>query len=396
MSLLLPIIYLAFISLGLPDSLFGSAWPAMHADLGVAVASGGVVSMIVAGGTIVSSLLTDRLVRRLGTGMLTILSVALTAVALVGFSTVGTFWQLCLWAIPYGLGAGAVDAALNAYVALHYEARHMNWLHCFWGIGASAGPAIMGMCMGAGQGWPSGYRLIACIQTALVIVLLLTRRLWGTQGMADPEQMPERLDRRLLLRRPGVIEVLVAFFCYSAIEASTGLWGATFMVSARGLSTETAALMISLFYVGITAGRFVSGLLTLALDGKTLLRIGYVLIAAGTALMLLSGGTIGAGVAFILVGLGCAPIYPQIIQLTPTRFGEDAAPSLMGVQMACAYLGTTFFPPLTGLVIQNVSPSLLPVLLAALLVAMAVAMETCDRKASAGKHDETPSFPTNR
>ncbi|MFZ2755662.1 MAG: MFS transporter [Atopobiaceae bacterium] len=382
-ALLLPIIYLAFISLGLPDSLLGSVWPMMHADLGVTLSAGGVVSMVVAGCTIVSSLMTDRLVRRLGTGRLTVLSVGMTALALVGFSSVGEFWQLVLWAVPYGLGAGAVDAALNSFVALHYEARHMNWLHCFWGIGASAGPVIMGMCMGAGVGWAGGYRVIACVQAALVIVLLVTLGLWrASSGEGPGGKAPRSIPRSQLLRRPGVVQVLVAFFCYSAIEASCGLWGASFMVAGRGIAAGQAALLISLFYLGITAGRLVSGLLTLRLDGRALLRLGYALIGSGALVMALAQGASALGAAFVLVGLGCAPIYPQIIQLTPTRFGEDVAPSLMGVQMACAYLGSTFFPPIAGLIIQNVSAGFLPCLVAALLAAMAFSMERCDRLAS--------------
>lgn len=384
---LLAIIYLSFVSLGLPDGLLGAAWPAMHSDLGAAVSLAGTISVVICLGTIVSSLMTDRLVRRLGTGRLTAASVAMTAVALFGFSTCTALWQLVLWAIPYGLGAGAVDAALNAFVATHYAARHMNWLHCCWGIGAAMGPTVMSWQMAGPASWPGGYRVVGVVQVALVAAIALSLPLWrdratGTDA-ADEGHGRDGVPaaRRELLRRPGVPQAMAGFLCYCALESSCGLWASTLLVLGHGVPAQTAALLASLFYVGITVGRLLSGVLTLRLDGRQLLRLGEVVMALGLATLLLAPGKLALGAGLALLGLGCAPIYPQMIQLTPVRFGTDGTQSLMGMQMACAYVGSMAFPPLMGLVMERVSPLLLPVVAAALLAAMTVCLEVCDRRA---------------
>ena len=378
-SLLLPVIYLAFISLGLPDSVLGAAWPSMYGELGAALSWAGVVSMIVSLGTIVSALCSERLTLRLGPGGVTAVSVLLTAVALLGFSLSGQFWQLCLWAVPYGLGAGSVDAALNNYVALHYESRHMSWLHCMWGLGASAGPVIMGRAL-AGGSWQGGYRTIALLQFALTAVLLLSLRLWkrpqaNVEG-ADfkPHPIPE------LLRRPGVPQVLVCFFCYCALESTAGMWAASYCTLVRGIDAGTAARWASLFYVGITVGRGVSGFLTMKVNDQNMIRLGQALIAAGTVLILLptGQGTLFAGL--ITVGLGCAPIYPSIIHETPINFGREVSMSMTGLQMATAYVGTCLVPPLFGLLAQYVTPALYPWALAVILVLMFVMAESLHRK----------------
>lgn len=384
---LLAIIYLSFVSLGLPDGLLGAAWPAMHSDLGAAVSLAGTISVVICLGTIVSSLMTDRLVRRLGTGRLTAASVAMTAVALFGFSTCTALWQLVLWAIPYGLGAGAVDAALNAFVATHYAARHMNWLHCCWGIGAAMGPTVMSWQMAGPASWPGGYRVVGVVQVALVAAIALSLPLWrdratGTDA-ADEGHGRDGVPaaRRELLRRPGVPQAMAGFLCYCALESSCGLWASTLLVLGHGVPAQTAALLASLFYVGITVGRLLSGVLTLRLDGRQLLRLGEVVMALGLATLLFAPGKLALGAGLALLGLGCAPIYPQMIQLTPVRFGTDGTQSLMGMQMACAYVGSMAFPPLMGLVMERVSPLLLPVVAAALLAAMTVCLEVCDRRA---------------
>ncbi len=383
---LIAIIYLAFVSLGLPDGLLGAAWPAMHADLGAAVSLAGAISVVICLGTIVSSLMTDTLVRRLGTGRLTAASVALTAVALFGFSTCTALWQLVLWAIPYGLGAGAVDAALNAFVATHYAARHMNWLHCCWGIGAAGGPMVMSWQMSGATGWPGGYRVVGVVQVALVAAIALSLPLWhdrtGATGEKGGVYGAERAaaTRRELLSRPGVPQAMAGFLCYCALESSCGLWASTFLVLGHGVSAQTAALLASLFYAGITVGRFLSGVLTLRLDGRQLLRLGEVVMALGIVSMLVAPGVVALGAGLALLGLGCAPIYPQMIQLTPKRFGTDGAQSLMGMQMACAFVGSMAFPPLMGLVVEGVSPLLLPVVAAVLLVVMTLSLTVCDRR----------------
>lgn len=385
-SLLLAVIYLAFVSLGLPDGLLGAAWPTMHAALGAAVSSAGIVSCIICFGTIISSLLTDRLVRHLGTGILTAASVALTALALFGFSTAATFWQLILWAIPYGLGAGAVDAALNAYVALHAEARHMNWLHCCWGIGAAAGPLIMAAAIARGAGWQGGYIAVGAIQAVLVAVLVLSLRLWGKRPRSKTGHRESRAaaSRRDLMHIPGVWQALVGFFCYCALESCCGLWTPTFLVLGHDIDAGSAALVGSLFYAGITAGRLVSGILTLRMTGQELLHLGEAIIGAGVLLLILApAGSLpflAAGV--VLLGLGCAPIYPQMIQLTPSRFGSQHAQPLMGLQMACAYIGSLSAPPVLGLLMEHISPVLFVPAAAMLLVAMTACLTSCDRQAA--------------
>ena len=387
-SLLLPVIYLAFISLGLPDALLGSAWPSMYTELGASLSWAGIVSMIISAGTIVSALCSERLNLRLGTGGVTFLSVMLTAVALLGFSLSTSFWQLCLWAVPYGLGAGSVDAALNNYVALHYESRHMSWLHCMWGVGASIGPVIMGRAL-AGGTWQGGYRTIALLQFALTAVLLLSLRLWkrpqaNVEG-ADfkPHPIPE------LLRRPGVPQVLLCFFCYSALEATAGMWAASYCTLVRGIDAETAARWASLFYVGITIGRGVCGFLTMKISDQNMIRLGQALIAAGVVLVLapLGQGTLFAGL--ITVGLGCAPIYPSIIHETPVNFGRDVSMSMTGLQMATAYVGSCLMPPLFGLLAQYVTPPLYPWFLAVILALMFVMAESLHRRTAHRRGIET-------
>ena len=387
-SLLLPVIYLAFISLGLPDALLGSAWPSMYTELGASLSWAGIVSMIISVGTIVSALCSERLNLRLGTGGVTFLSVMLTAVALLGFSLSTSFWQLCLWAVPYGLGAGSVDAALNNYVALHYESRHMSWLHCMWGVGASIGPVIMGRAL-AGGTWQGGYRTIALLQFALTAVLLLSLPLWkrpqaNVEGAEfKPHPIPE------LLRRPGVPQVLLCFFCYSALEATAGMWAASYCTLVRGIDAETAARWASLFYVGITIGRGVCGFLTMKISDQNMIRLGQALIAAGVVLILapLGQGTLFAGL--ITVGLGCAPIYPSIIHETPVNFGRDVSMSMTGLQMATAYVGSCLMPPLFGLLAQYVTPTLYPWFLAVILALMFVMAESLHRRTAHRRGIET-------
>ena len=380
-SLLLPVIYLAFISLGLPDSLLGSAWPSMVGQLGADLSWAGIVSMIISAGTIVSSLCSERLNARLGTGGVTAVSVLLTAAALFVFSTCTRFWQLCVWAVPYGLGAGSVDAALNAYVSLHYKSRHMSWLHCMWGVGASAGPVIMGRAL-AGGSWQGGYRIISLIQFGLTAVLLLSLPLWKR-----PEKTPEGADytpehRTLpqLLRMPGVPQVLLCFFCYCALESTAGMWAASYCTLVRGIDAGTAARWASLFYVGITVGRGVCGFLTMKIKDQNMIRLGQALIAAGTVLILLptGQGTLFAGL--ITVGLGCAPIYPSIIHETPINFGREVSMSMTGLQMATAYVGSCLVPPVFGLLAQYVTPALYPWALAVILVLMFAMAESLHRK----------------
>ena len=383
-SLLLPVIYLAFISLGLPDALLGAAWPSMYQSMGAGLSWAGAVSMIISAGTIVSSLASDRLNSRLGTGKVTAGSVALTAVALFGFSTCTAFWQLCLWAVPYGLGAGSVDAALNNYVALHYQSRHMSWLHCMWGIGASVGPMIMGRALAAGS-WQSGYRVISLLQVVLTALLLLSLPLWKRpeEDGAGVGVTPEHRTLPQLLRIPGVPEVMISFACYSAVEATAGMWAASYCTLLRGIDAQTAAGWASLFYLGITVGRFFSEFLTMKFNDHQMIRGGQAVILLGVVLIFLPAGHTLLFAGLIIVGLGCAPIYPSIIHETPANFGRNLSMSMTGVQMAAAYVGTTLLPPLFGLLAQHITIGLFPWYLLVALVVMTVSSEAMHRKTAA-------------
>lgn len=377
-SLLLALIYVSFISLGLPDSLLGSAWPQMQESLGVSLSLGGVISFLITASTILSSLMSHRVIQRFGTGGVTMCSVAMTALALLGFSLSDSFLALCLWAIPYGLGAGSVDAALNNFVALHCKAKHMSWLHCFWGIGATGGPYIMGLCLSRGMGWQAGYRTISFLQMALTLILLLSLPLWKKQELplsGGETVRPQTPQWRKLLKRPGVKAALTAFFFYSALELTTCLWGSSYMVAVRGISPETAAKWISLFYLGITAGRFFSGFLTLRFSDDTMVRLGEGTAIVGIILLLLPLHNLFLCVGLILTGLGCAPIYPSLLHATPQRFGKSLSQSLMGTQMAISYLGSTTMPPVSGFLSEKISMGLYPVLLLVFALCMTILTE---------------------
>ena len=371
-SLLIIVIYFAFISLGLPDSLFGSAWPAMYGGFGVPVSYAGIISIIGVGGTIVSSLVSARVIRRYGTGIVTTVSVALTAVAIFGYSISNSFWMMCLFSIPYGLGAGTVDVALNNFVALHYKSRHINWLHCFWGIGATAGPYIMGVFLMGGRTWNVGYQAIGFIQTALVVGLIVTLPLWrkSNDGPAEPEVKGVSFGFRKGLRLPGAVPLFSAFFCYCAVEGTAGFWASSYMVLNRGISPDLAAKMASLFYLGITGGRFLSGFISIKLDNRRMVQVGEAIATLGILLLFLPLGNTMLYVGLTLIGLGFAPIYPSLLHETPVNFGRENSELLMGMQMASAYTGATILPPLFGVIAQKFSIGLYPVYMLVLLVAM--------------------------
>lgn len=348
-SLLLALIYVAFISLGLPDSLLGSGWPVMHAELGVPVSYMGIVSMVISGGTIVSSLLSDRLTRRLGTQIVTVGSVFLTVLALFGFSVSSRFWMLIAFAVPYGLGAGAIDAALNNYVALHYKAKHMSWLHCFWGVGTIVSPFIMGYAL-ANRTWNDGYRIVGSLQLAIAVLLLVTLPVWRVNRTAKTEA-----------------------------QAQKGISG---VLRIKGLPAERAASLASLFYIGITAGRFVSGFLTDRLGDRNMIRIGSGVLACGIAALLIPTDSYAAAfAAFLIIGFGCAPIYPCIIHSTPDNFGAENSGAIIGIQMASAYVGSTFIPPLFGLLGSAAGFTIMPLYLLAFFALMLVMVETAFRSA---------------
>ena len=374
--LLIVIIYLAFISLGLPDGLLGAAWPSVYPELMVPVSYAGAVSMTVALGTIVSSLLSDRLTWRFGAGKVTAFSVAMTACALFGFSISREYWMLILWAIPYGLGAGGVDASLNNYVALHYSSRHMSWLHCMWGVGASVGPYIMGWVLSGGNHWSGGYRIVGVLQVILTAVLFLTLGLWKNRQTEAEDTQPVPLKE--IISIPGAKEILVTFFCYCGLEQTACLWASSYLTLSRGVERSTAAFFASLFFLGMTIGRGVNGFLTVKFDDKTLIRMGAAVIGLGIGAMLLPGKVALAGL--LLVGLGCAPVYPCIIHSTPANFGPQRSQALIGVQMASAYVGTLLMPPIFGLIANHIGAWIMPLYLLGILALMILTHEGMLRK----------------
>ncbi|WP_282944816.1 MFS transporter [Cellulomonas endometrii] len=405
-SLLLTIIYVAFISLGLPDSLVGAGWPVMHEDLGVPLAFAGIITMIIAGGTIVSSLASDRLTRRFGAGVVTAASVGLTAAALVGFSFSGSFWLLCVWAVPYGLGAGAVDAALNNYVALHYAARHMNWLHSFWGLGASISPFIMSHALGTRMGWSGAYGTVGAIQIALTVVLVASLPLWGRVNPVRPAGAVPDDDEDAVgpsgkggahvplaqaLRIPGVLLILTAFFAYCGLESTAMLWASTYLVTERGVGVATAAAFASLFLLGITGGRFLAGFFADRVGDKQLIRWGFAAAALGVGLVAVPLETdVPALAGLVVAGLGCAPIYPAIIHSTPVNFGRRSSQAIIGIQMAAAYTGSTLAPPAFGALSAWAGTWIFPLFIAVLVALGLLMSERLNRLVAGREHATEP------
>ena len=408
-STLLAVIYVAFVSLGLPDALVGAGWPVMHAEFGVPVAFAGIITMVIAASTIVASLASERLTRRFGAGPVTAVSVALTACALVGFSVSGSFWLLVLWAIPYGLGAGAVDAALNNYVALHYAARHMNWLHSFWGVGAAISPFIMSYAITSGLGWDGAYRTVGVIQAVITVGLIVSLPLWRkvhavAPGAASGESVAEGDDGEpprtghvslaTALRIPGVVLILVAFFAYCGLEGTSILWASTFLVTDRGVDAATAAAFASLFLLGITGGRFLAGFFADRVGDVALIRGGFAALGLGVVLIALPLETdVIALAGLVVAGLGCAPIYPAIIHSTPVNFGRRNSQAIIGIQMAAAYTGSTLAPPLFGLISTWVGAWTFPYFLGILVVLGLVMSERLNglvrRRGGLGEPDTT-------
>ena len=361
-TLLLLLIYLAFISLGLPDSLLGSAWPVIHQELQVPLSYAGAVTMIVSFGTICSSLMSERLTKKLGVNIVTVCSVLLTAIALYGFSTASAFWMLCLWGIPYGLGAGAIDAALNNYVALHYNSRHMSWLHCFWGVGTIISPYIMSYALTTSV-WQNGYRMVSFLQMGITVILLVTLPVWKVNRKANEQKAEQAAVTgiRGALKIKGVPQLLLGFFSYCSLESTLLLWSSSYLVGAKGVTAQKAAAFASLFCIGITAGRFLSGLVTEKLGDYNLIRIGTGILLLGCIAMILPLKTdVAALGGLVVMGLGCAPVYPSIIHATPDNFGAQNSQAIIGIQMASAYVGSTFMPPVFGLIANHISVALMP------------------------------------
>lgn len=374
-NLLLAIIYLAFISLGLPDGLLGAGWPSMYKDLNVPMSYAGLVSMIIAAGTIISSLFCDRLTKKLGTGYVTMLSVLLTALALFAFSISNSFWMICLFAIPYGLGAGSVDASINNYVALHYKSNHMSWLHCMWGVGAAVGPYVMGLVLTNGKSWHYGYSYIGIVQVVLTIILFFSIPLWKKSSQENEKSDSKEENNHVfslkeIIKIPGVLPIMITFFSYCSLEQIAGLWASSYLVLHHHVNADLAASFASMFYIGIMIGRGLSGFLTFKLNDKKMIRLGLIIIALGIILLMIPLGKYVALAALILVGLGCAPIYPCLIHSTPIYFGKVRSQAIIGVEMASAYVGTCLMPAFFGLIANKISISFFPFILSIILILM--------------------------
>lgn len=380
--LILGIIYLAFIGLGSNDALFGSAWPTIQMQMDVPVSYAGIVSMLIASGTISSSLLSARLMKRFGAGIVVTCGVLLSATVLFGFSLASTFWMLCLLAYPLGFAGGAIDATCNNHVALHYSSRAMSWLHCFWGLGAVISPFIMGYALTSGAGWNSGYRAVFFIQLSVAALMMLSLPLWKRQSMDTPEEISKAPTLSLpeIFRVPGVKYILLAMFAYCAVEMTAALWASTYLVQQRGVAPEVAASYAALFFIGITAGRFLSGFIADKVGDRGMIRGGIVVTFIGIILvwMPITSNLLALN-GLVIIGLGCAPIFPAVIHATPMNFGKERSQSIIGVQMASAYTGTTLMPPLFGLIANHISIGLLPIYLFVMATLMVIMIERLNR-----------------
>ena len=372
-SLLLAIIYISFISLGLPDSIIGASWPVMYRELNVPMSYAGIITMIIAGSTIISSLMSNRMTRKFGVGLVTSISVLMTAIAIFGFSMSHSFYMLCLFAIPYGLGAGAVDAALNNYVSLYYKASHMSWLHCFWGVGAMISPYIMSYYLTRGFDYNNGYRFVSFIQIGLVAILFISLPLWRKK---ETKSLNDAINYKHLtlieaMNIKGVKLVIVTFFAYCALESTTGLWASSYLVEHYNMSEELAAKYASFFFFGITLGRFLCGFITNKVGDRKLIQYGIMICILGiTCLILPVNNHTLSLIGLIVIGFGCAPIYPSIIHSTPSNFGKENSQAIIGLQMASAYTGSTFMPPIFGLIVAHLNIGLYPFYLLAFAILM--------------------------
>ena len=379
-SLVLIIIYFSFISLGLQDSLLGAAWPSMHNTFNVPLHFAGIISMIIAAGTVIAATLSVYTIRRFGTGRIMAACVLITASALIGFSFSNSFIYLCLLAVPLGLGGGSVDVALNNYVALHYKARHMNWLHCFWGVGASIGPLIMSSFLLYRNSWNLGYRTIGFFQLGVVVLLFLSISLWKKNPTDENTAKNNPVKFSKIFKISGVKEILLSFFCYCTFESITGLWGASYLVTERGISPQTAAKWISLFFIGITAGRFLSGFITIKLSNRKMIRMGQIVVGCGIIVLILPFGNITLLPGLFLIGLGCAPIFPAMVHETPENFGRENSQAIIGIQMGCAYIGTSIMPPIFGWLASCTSFKIYPLFIGIALIVKIILVEIVNIK----------------
>lgn len=388
-SLLLVLIYISFISLGLPDAVLGSAWPLVSEEFGVPISNMGIVTIIISAGTIISSLNSTKLINKLGVHKVTALSVILTAISLLGFSSSSSFLVLCLWGIPYGLGAGSVDTALNNYVAVNFESKHMNWLHCMWGVGATLGPYIMGMALTGGHTFRTGYIVLSGIQAVLSIIIFISSPIWKMkkENVNSTEEQKSSLSLVQIFKIKGVKQIAVAFFCFCAIEQTTGLWASSYLVYIRQVEPELAAGFSALFYLGITIGRGICGFIAIKYNDKQMIRTGSLIMAIGLAVLFIPFGKYTAFMGLTLIGLGSAPVFPGIIHSTPYNFGVTHSQAITGVEMASAYTGTLIMPALFGVISREISFSLYPVFIGVILIIMFFMYEIMLKKTEVNKNE---------
>lgn len=349
--MLLIILYIAFVALGLPGALLGSAWPVMQGELDKPVHYAGIITMLIALGTILTSLMADNLTKKIHPWLVVVLGMLLMAVSLFGFSFTSSFWFMCIWAVPLGLGAGAVDAVINNTIAVRYSSRHMSWLHCFWGLGAMVGPYIMGFYLTRGIHWSYGFGTVGLLQLLALGLLIFSLSHWKKPVPSETSapKPPPAKSFRMVLRIPGVKFALLAFFAYCALESTAGLWASTYLVYNRNIPAESAALFASFFFIGITAGRFVSGFVSNLLGEWKMILLGLVTIFVGIVAVWFSFAPAWVCLfGLIVIGLGCAPIFPSLMHATPDNFGLENSQALVGIQMAAAYTGSTVIPPLFG------------------------------------------------
>jgi len=391
--LLLVLIYFSFISLGLSDSQLGAAWPSMFGLLNVPLHYAGFISMISAGGTVVSAVFSGKIIKRFGTVKVVVLGFLLTTLALTGFSFSSSFLTLCLFAVPLGIGGGAIDVSLNNYVALHYKARHMSWLHCFWGVGASLGPLVMSAFLLHRNSWNEGYRTIGLVHFSIIVLLLLSLSLWKRSetvstgelnSSGDDSEKNKSIGIKKAFSIVGVKEALLVFFCYCTIEMLTGLWGASYLVEVKGIAKETAAAAISLYFFGITFGRFLSGFATMKLNNRQMVRIGQIIIGCGIITLVMPFGNAVLLPGLFMIGLGCAPIFPSLLHETPKNFGKEYSHVIIGLQMGCAYIGTSIMPPIFGWLTSFASFKIFPVFIGIVLIVKIVLVEIMNRKVDRG------------
>lgn len=383
MIFLLVIIYLSFVGLGIPNALLGSAWPAMYEGLGVPITSAGLVQIMISGGAIISSLFAGKIIKRVGFATATIESVITMTISLIVISFSPNFLFLCIWAIPLGLGTGLLDATINSYAALYYKSKHMNWLHCCWGVGCAVGSVIISFSLVNWQSWQLGYRIGGIFQIVIIALLFISFPRWKKPATTLTNEGDERskdLSIREMLSLSGAKETLIAFFIFGSLGAIMTVWGSSYFVTIHNVPPETAASWISLYFLGLTAGRFLAGLLAIKFTNKQLVQSGELLIGAGLTIMLLPLPTTTILFGFILIGFGFAPLFPCLIHETPVRFGKNNSQHMMGFQMACASIGMTTMPQLLGMLVKKTSYKLLPPTIGVLLLILVYTIQRLYRK----------------